>query len=72
MTIREIIFKNMALSVWPYYSIHFFYLISYICLTQFKNAWCFIFVGYGLIPLVDLIIPLDDVNPSKEELKKLH
>lgn len=58
-------------STWQYYIPCFFF--SFFCWTLFvKNMPCFqIWIQHVIFPLMDVLLPLDNRNPSKEEMKKL-
>mmetsp|Transcript_44169 Transcript_44169/g.50831 ORF Transcript_44169/g.50831 Transcript_44169/m.50831 type:complete len:389 (+) Transcript_44169:307-1473(+) len=55
----------------PYLTYPTLVLMSPLTYLLTGNTWAFVFIAFGIIPTVDAILPVDTVNPTKEEQSKM-
>ena len=54
-----------------YYSISLLHYIGYYTIDKYQNPYILIFIIFGLVPLFDIILPVDERNPTEAEYKIL-
>jgi len=54
-----------------YYSITALHYLLYYCCERFHNPYVLIFIAFGLLPVLDIILPVDERNPDEAEYKSL-
>jgi alkane 1-monooxygenase len=55
----------------PYYSSFFLYVLSFACFKYFGSLWFMLWITHAFVPLFDYFLPLDNMNPTKEEQRRL-
>jgi alkane 1-monooxygenase len=56
----------------PYYLVVVLYSLFYISCERWKNPFIMAWVIYGLLPLLDYFLPIDDQNPTKQQRKMIN
>mmetsp|Transcript_40690 Transcript_40690/g.46786 ORF Transcript_40690/g.46786 Transcript_40690/m.46786 type:complete len:390 (-) Transcript_40690:2980-4149(-) len=62
----------MLVNPWPFYLGHLCALSGPISYYLTGDTWMITFVCYGLTPVLDHFLPVDYLNPSKEDQRKMH
>ena len=55
----------------PYYGTIIIYIMGLIAFECFSNNWFAIFVIFGLLPVLDFLVPKDWLNPTKQQEREL-
>mmetsp|Transcript_26698 Transcript_26698/g.30873 ORF Transcript_26698/g.30873 Transcript_26698/m.30873 type:complete len:430 (+) Transcript_26698:44-1333(+) len=55
----------------PYYSTAILYCIIFTSSIYFSNIWFVVWIIFGLLPVLDFLIPEDWLNPTKQQEKDL-
>ena len=58
-------------SHWPYYAVSLLVLSYYPAVVWYDSYLYLLWIVYAIIPLLDTVIPLDEMNPTEEEEKVL-
>jgi alkane 1-monooxygenase len=62
---------NLITSVLPYYSITLIEAFAIYFIFYLNKPFVVVWFFYGLLPILDYILPVDDKNPNKEERKQI-
>jgi len=54
-----------------YYFISFIHFIGYYSIERTHNPWIILFFLFGVVPVLDMVLPVDERNPTESEYKKL-
>lgn len=58
--------------VWWYYLLTpAFMIFGYVMRQWFDLFWAYLFVSYGVIPIMDQLLPIDQKNPTLKQITEL-